>query len=78
MCGPHSSDSHQGHARAPTPSRHRAGLRFFDFDSYGHVDFKFFRVIIRDSGEHPELAGHEALIEVQYARVLLLDPSSRD
>lgn len=53
-------------------------IGFFDFDSYGHVDFRFFRVIIRASGEHPELAGHEALIEVQYARVLLHVHSSRD
>ncbi|BDG05740.1 hypothetical protein [Anaeromyxobacter oryzae] len=46
-------------------------IAFFDFGSYDYVDFKFFHVFIQGSERHPELAGHEALVEVQYARVLL-------
>jgi hypothetical protein len=46
-------------------------IAFFDFGSHDYVDFNFFRVLIQGSEEHPELAGHEALIEVQYAKVLL-------
>lgn len=49
-------------------------IGFFDFGSYDYVDFKFFHVFIQDSEMHPEIVGHEALIEVQYAHVLLDSP----
>lgn len=46
-------------------------IGFFDFGSYDYVDFKFFHVFVQGSETHPELVGREALVEVQYARVLL-------
>ena len=46
-------------------------IAFFDFGSHDYVDFNFFRVLIQGSEEHPELAGHEALVEVEYAKVIL-------
>jgi hypothetical protein len=45
-------------------------IDFFDFDSSGQVDFRHYRVRIESSARHAALAGHEALIDVQYARVL--------
>jgi hypothetical protein len=48
-------------------------ISFFDFGSYDYVDFKFFRVLIQGSEKHPEIVGHEALVEVQYADVFLAD-----
>jgi hypothetical protein len=48
-------------------------IAFFDFGSYVYVDFKFFHVFIQGSEKHPELAGHEALVEVQHADVFLAD-----
>lgn len=44
-------------------------IDFFDFDSSGYVDFRHYRVRIESSTRHAALAGHEALIDVQYARV---------
>lgn len=46
-------------------------IGFFDFGSYDYVDFKFFHVFIEASQQHPELAGHEALVEVRRAKDLL-------
>lgn len=45
-------------------------IDFFDFDSSGFVDFRHYRVKIESSTRHAALAGHEALVDVQYARVL--------
>lgn len=50
-------------------------IGFFDFGSYDYVDFKFFHVFIQGSEKHPELAGHEALVEVEYAEVFLREGS---
>ena len=58
------------------PTDHLQFISFFDFGSYDYVDFKYFRVFIQGSETHPELAGHEALVEVQYARVLLYEGTS--
>ena len=46
-------------------------IGFFDWDTSGYLDFKYFHVFIESSDNHPELAGHEALVEVQYAKVIL-------
>ena len=46
-------------------------IDFFDFGHAGHLDLKYFRVSIEGSVRHPNLAGHRALIEVQYADVFL-------
>jgi hypothetical protein len=48
-------------------------IGFFDWDKESYLDFKYFQVFIEASEQHPELAGHEALVEVQYAKVLLDD-----
>jgi hypothetical protein len=48
-------------------------IDFFDFDQSGFLDFAYFRVTINGSERHPELAGHEALIEVLHARVFVED-----
>jgi hypothetical protein len=45
-------------------------IDFFDFDASGHIDFHYYRVRIERSTRHAALAGHEALIDVQYARIL--------
>lgn len=49
-------------------------IDFFDFGEGGYIDFKYFHVTVVSSKNHPELAGHEALIEVQYAEAFLDDP----
>lgn len=64
--------------RRLTPADDLRFIAFFDFGSYDYVDFKYFQVRIQGSAQHPELAGHEALIEVQYAKVLLVDPGTSD
>ena len=46
-------------------------IDFFDFDQSGFLDFAYLRVAIRGSQRHPELVGHEALIEVQRAQVFV-------
>jgi hypothetical protein len=46
-------------------------IDFFDFDQSGFLDFAYYHVAIIGSVTHPELAGHEALIEVQYASVFI-------
>jgi hypothetical protein len=51
-------------------------IDFFDFDQSGFLDFKYYRVAINGSERHPDLAGHEALIEVQYAHVFADDPAA--
>jgi hypothetical protein len=45
-------------------------IDFFDFDEAGYRDFLYVQVEIRNSPSHPELAGHAALVEVQYVSVL--------
>ncbi len=59
--------------RRLTPADDLRFIAFFDFGSYDYVDFKFFHVSIEGSEAHPDIVGHEALIEVQYARVFLLE-----
>jgi hypothetical protein len=53
-------------------------LDFFDFDQSGFLDFGYYRVAINSSEQHPELVGHEALIEVQYAHVFVNDAPASD
>jgi hypothetical protein len=48
-------------------------MEFFDFDQSGFLDFAYYRVSIDASEQHPDLVGHEALIEVQYADVFVAD-----
>lgn len=45
-------------------------IDFFDFDQAGFVDFKYYWVRIDSCARHPALAGHHALIEVSYAKVV--------
>jgi hypothetical protein len=56
-----------------TPADDLTLVDFFDFDQSGFLDFAYFRVAIVVSMRHPELVGHEALIEVQYAHVFVTD-----
>jgi hypothetical protein len=44
-------------------------IDFFDFDQSGFLDFTYCHVAISSSEHHPDLKGHEALIEVQYVNV---------
>jgi hypothetical protein len=46
-------------------------ISFFDWNKSSHLDLKYYLVSIEGSEAHPELVGHEALLEVEYARVLL-------
>jgi hypothetical protein len=46
-------------------------IDFFDFGQAGYLDFKYYVVSIESSVRHPVLAGHRALIEVQYADVFV-------
>jgi hypothetical protein len=48
-------------------------IDFFDFDQSGFLDFAYYHVSINGSERNTNLAGHEALIEVQYAHVFLDD-----
>jgi hypothetical protein len=45
-------------------------IDFFDFDDSGHIDFRYYLVSIESSARHTALAGHQALVEVSYAKVL--------
>jgi hypothetical protein len=36
---------------------------------YGFLDYQYLRVFIQSCEAHPELAGHEALIQVEYCKV---------
>ena len=51
-------------------------IDFFDFGQAGYLDLKYFVVRIESSVRHPDLAGHRALIEVEYADVLLDESAS--
>lgn len=56
-----------------------ADLRYvehFDFDQVGYRDFHYYRVRILAFPGHPQLLDHDALIEVQDARVFHLDDRS--
>lgn len=48
-------------------------ISFFDWNKSSHLDFKYYLVSVEASEAHPELVGHEALLEVEYARVLLVE-----
>ena len=43
---------------------------YFDWNVLDYVDFQYYRVLVKSSIEHPEIAGHQALIDVHYARVM--------
>ena len=45
-------------------------LRFFDFDTLGYRDYRYFEVLVHASTKYPDIIGRAALIEVQHARVL--------
>jgi hypothetical protein len=42
---------------------------YFDWDQHGRIDFRYYHGIILSSKEHPDLAGHHALIETNSAEV---------
>lgn len=42
---------------------------FFDFDQSGYVDFRYYLVSIESCARHPALQGHQALIDVTYAKI---------
>ena len=48
-------------------------IDYFDFDEFNYIDYRYYRVKIISYPEHPELAGREALIETQFARISLTD-----
>jgi len=51
-------------------------IDFFDFGQAGYLDFQYFHVAVASSPRHPEIAGHEAVVEVQYADVFVDDVPS--
>ena len=42
---------------------------YFDWDAHSLIDFRYYHGVILESSLHPELAGHEVLIETIYGRV---------
>lgn len=46
-------------------------IDFFDWDQSGFLDFQYYLVAIESSVPHAALAGHRALVEVQYADVFI-------
>src|SRR6266496_4263402 len=48
-------------------------IDFFDWDKSKFLDLQYYRVSIQACERAPELAGHEALVEVQYADVIADD-----
>jgi hypothetical protein len=44
---------------------------YFDWAEMEYVDFRFYRVRIAKFDKHPELVGREALLDWQFARVML-------
>lgn len=46
-------------------------ISFFDWDSYGQMDCRYYRVRIADCKNHADLIGRDALIETFYADVFL-------
>lgn len=43
---------------------------YFDWDQHGLIDFRFYRARILESSRHPDLEGHEALIETIHAKII--------
>jgi len=43
---------------------------YFDWDQHGLIDFRYYRGLILSSAKHPEITGHEVLIETIYGRIL--------
>lgn len=46
-------------------------IEYFDWNSYGRRDFKFYRVRIVKFLKYPQLEGRDALLEVCHARVFI-------
>ena len=44
-------------------------MRFFDFDSVGYRDYRYFEVAVSASTKYSDIVGRAALIEVEHARV---------
>lgn len=49
--------------------------RFFDFDEIAYRDFRYLEVLIASSTSDPDIAGRWALLDFQYARVLVSEPA---
>ena len=52
-------------------------IDFFDFDQAGFIDFQYYLVHIEGSSKYPILAGHRALVEISFVKVLA-EPPFRD
>ena len=48
-------------------------IDFFDWDDFGYIDFRYYRVKVTACAEHPEVLGRQALVEVGYANVEFRD-----
>ncbi len=46
-------------------------IDYFDWNPYGHIDLKYYKVTIVAFLSHQDLVGREALIETTHARVIL-------
>jgi hypothetical protein len=44
-------------------------IDFFDFEQAGYLDFRYYLVSIESCTRHAALAGHQALVDVSYAKV---------
>jgi hypothetical protein len=57
-------------------SKHGANLRligYFDWDEFGYVDYRYYKVKIISFTDHPHLNGRQALIETSHARVFFAE-----
>jgi hypothetical protein len=44
-------------------------IDFYDFDDFGYIDLRYYLVRVLRCGDHPELVGRDALIDVRHAEV---------
>lgn len=47
----------------------------FDWDEHALIDFRYYRGEILQSSKHPDIVGHELLIETQYADIFYIPES---
>lgn len=50
-------------------------LDFFDWSPMGYIDLRYYRVRVESCPTHPEVVGHDALLDVAGVRVLWMEPT---
>lgn len=46
---------------------------YFDWDQHGLIDLRYYHGVILECTKHPDLVGHEVLIETIYGRIIFED-----